>query len=154
MFIWSVKLNRNLLWGFCAVVCLSIGALAAFTPKSTQDVLKNSIDTAAKTTEQQVALLGAFGYEVEPQPTLIEEIIIPAEFDEEYEKYNDYQKMSGFDLSKYKGRRAKKYTYIVTNYPDQSDEVVANLIVYNGKAIGGDISATVANGFVHGFIKE
>lgn len=154
MFIWSVKLNRNLLWGFCAVVCLSIGALAAFTPKSSQDVLKNSIDTTAKTTEQQVALLGAFGYEVEPQPTLIEEIIIPAEFDEEYNKYNDYQKMSGFDLSKYKGRRAKKYTYIVTNYSDQSDEVVANLIVYNGKAIGGDISSSVANGFVHGFIKE
>ena len=154
MFIWSVKLNRNLLWGFCAAVCLSIGALAAFAPKSSQDVLKNSIDTTAKTMEQQVALLHAFGYEVEPQPTLIEEIIIPAEFDEEYEKYNDYQKMSGFDLSKYKGRRAKKYTYIVTNYPDQSNEVVANLIVFNGKAIGGDVSSTIANRFIHGFIKE
>ncbi len=154
MFIWSVKLNRNLLWGFCAVVCLSIGALAAFAPKSSQDVLKNSIDTAAKTTEQQIALLSSFGYEVEPQPALIEEIIIPSEFDEQYEKYNDYQKMSGFDLSRYKGRRAKKYTYIVTNYPDRKDEVIANLIVYNGKAIGGDISSSSSNGFVHGFIKE
>lgn len=153
MFIWSVKLNRNLLWGFCAVVCLSIGALAAFTPKST-DVLKNSIDVSAKTTEQQIALLNNFGYEVEPQPTLIEEIIIPSEFDDGYEKYNEFQKMSGFDLSKFQGKRAKKYTFIVTNYPDSKEEVVANLIVYNGKAIGGDVSSTVLNGFVHGLIKE
>ena len=154
MFIWSVKLNRNLLWGFCAVICLSIGALAAFTPKNAQDVLKNSIDTSARTTEQQIALLESFGYEVEPQPTLIEEIIIPSEFDESYEKYNELQKMSGFDLSRYQGRRAKKYTYIVTNYADSKEEVVTNLIVYNGKAIGGDVSSTLSNGFVHGLIKE
>lgn len=154
MFVWSVKLNRNLIWGLCAVICLSIGAFAVFTPKASTDVLKNSIDTAAKTTEQQVTLLQAFGYEVEPQPTLIEEVIIPAEFDEGYETYNNYQRLSGFDLSKYKGTRAKKYTYKVTNYPDQPDGVVANLLVYNGKAIGGDISSTALNGFVHGFVKE
>lgn len=154
MFIWSVKLNRNLIWGICAALCLSIGAIAVFSPKESTDVLKNSIDTAAKTTEQQVAMLKSFGYEVEEQPVLIEEVIIPSEFDEDYQAYNNYQKLSGFDLSKYKGCRAKKYTYNVTNYPEQSDGVVANLLVYNGKAIGGDISSTALDGFVHGFVKE
>lgn len=154
MFIWSVKINRNFIWGICAVVCLSIGALAAFMPKDSTDVLKNSIDTEAKTTEQQVAILDAYGYKVEPQPTVIEEIIIPAEFDDQYEKYNDYQKLSGFDLSKYKGCRAKKYTYRVTNYPDANGEVVANILIYNNNAIGGDIASMELNGFVHGFIKE
>ncbi|MBQ7935417.1 MAG: DUF4830 domain-containing protein [Clostridia bacterium] len=154
MFIWSVKLNRNLIWGLCAVICLSIGAVAVFSPKTSTNVLKNSIDTTAKTTEQQVSMLQAFGYEVEPQPTLIEEVIIPAEFDTGYEEYNNFQKLSGFDLTKYKGTRAKKYTYKVTNYPDQQDGVVANILVYNGKAIGGDISSTSLNGFVHGFVKE
>ncbi|MBQ8894261.1 MAG: DUF4830 domain-containing protein [Clostridia bacterium] len=154
MFIWSVKLNRNLIWGICAVLCLSIGAIAVFSPKESADVLKNSIDTAAKTTEQQVSFLQAFGYEVEPQPVLIEEVIIPSDFDESYEAYNNYQKLSGFDLSKYKGCRAKKYTYNVTNYPDQPKNVIANILVYNGKAIGGDISSAELNGFVHGFVKE
>ena len=154
MFIWSVKLNRNLIWGFCAAVCLSIGAFAAFTPKESMDVLKNSLDTSAKTIEQQVALLGSFGYEVDPQPILIEEIIIPSDFDDKYTQYNELQKMSGFDLSDYKGRRAKKYTYIVNNYPNSNEEIVANLIVYNGKAVGGDISSSKINGFVHGFVKE
>lgn len=154
MFIWSVKLNRNLIWGVCAALCLSIGAIAVFSPKESTDVLKNTVDTAAKTTEQQVALLQSFGYEVEAQPVLIEEVIVPSEFDETYETYNGYQKLSGFDLSKYKGCRAKKYTYNVTNYPDQADGVVANLLVYNGKAIGGDISSTALDGFSHGFVKE
>ena len=129
MFIWSVKLNRNLIWGLCAVICLSIGAFAVFSPKTSTNVLKNSIDTAAKTTEQQVTMLQSFGYEVEPQPILIEEVIIPSEFDTNYEEYNNYQRLSGFDLSKYKGTRAKKYTYNVTNYPEQPDGVVANILV-------------------------
>ena len=154
MFIWSVKLNRNMIWGVCAALCLSIGAIAVFSPKDSADVLNNSVDTAAKTTEQQVSLLQSFGYEVEPQPILIEEVIIPSEFDEQYTAYNNYQKMSGFDLTKYKGSRAKKYTYCVTNYPDNPKGVVANILVYNGKAIGGDISSTTLNGFVHGFVKE
>ncbi|MBQ4052402.1 MAG: DUF4830 domain-containing protein [Clostridia bacterium] len=154
MFIWSIKLNRNLIWGLCAVICLSIGAVAVFTPKDSTGVLKNSVDTVAKTTEQQVRFLQAFGYEAEPQPILIEEVMIPSEFDETYSKYNDMQKISGFDLSKYKGARVKKYTYSITNYPDQKDGVVANLLVYNGKVVGGDISSSKLDGFYHGFIKE
>ncbi len=154
MFIWSVKLNRNLIWGFCAALCLSIGGIAVFTPKDSTDVLKSTVNTAAKTTEQQVAFLNSFGYEVEAEPTLIEEVIIPTEFDEDYTAYNNYQKLSGFDLSKYKGDRVKKYTFKVMNYPDQKSSVNANILVYKGKAIGGDISSATLNGFVHGFVKE
>ena len=154
MFIWSVKLNRNLIWGLCAALCLTIGGLAVFTPKDAADVLKNNVDTAAKTSEQRVNFLRSFGYEVEAEPALIEEIIIPSDFDKEYEEYNNYQKMSGFDLSKHKGDRVKKYTYRVTNYPDSKADVNANLIVYKNKVIGGDVSAAESGGFVHGFIKE
>ncbi len=154
MFIWSVKLNRNLIWSICAVICLSIGAVSVFAPKDSTDVLKNSIDTAAQTTEQQVTFLKEFGYTVEPQPILIEEVIIPSEFDENYVNYNNYQKLSGFDLERYKGCRAKKYTYKVKEYPDYKDDVIANLLIYNGKVIGGDISSAELGGFTHGFVKE
>ena len=154
MFIWSVKLNRNLLWGFCAAICLSIGAVALFTPKGASDVLKNNIDTRGESFEQQVAFLSAFGYEADEQPVLIEEIIIPSEFDENYKKYNDFQKLSGFDLSRFKGQRAKKYTYRIKNYPNKTEEVLANVIVYGGKIIGGDIATSSPDGFIHGFVKE
>ena len=92
MFIWSVKLNRNLIWGLCAALCLTIGGLAVFTPKDAADVLKNNVDTEAKTSEQRVNFLRSFGYEVEAEPALIEEIIIPSDFDKEYEEYNNYKK--------------------------------------------------------------
>ena len=142
------------MWGFCAVVCLALGAFAAFTPKDSVDVLKNTVDTTAKTIEQQVAFLKSYGYEAEEQPVLIEEVIIPSEFDEKYNAYNEYQKISGFDLSKYKGYRVKKYTYLIVNYPDAKEDVYANLFIYNGKVIGGDVSASSYGGFVHGFVKE
>lgn len=154
MFIWSVKLNRNIMWGFCAAVCLALGAVAAFTPKDSVDVLKSTVDTTAKTIEQQTDFLKAYGYEAEKQPLLIEEVIIPSEFDDAYESYNNFQKISGFDLSKFKGYRVKKYTYLVTNYPDAKEDVYANLFIYNSKIIGGDISSSSYDGFVHGFVKE
>ncbi|MBQ7090140.1 MAG: DUF4830 domain-containing protein, partial [Clostridia bacterium] len=116
MFVWSVKLNRNLIWSICAVICLSIGAVSVFAPKDAADVLKNSVDTSASTAEQQVAFLKEFGYVAEPQPVLIEEVIIPNEFDAAYNKYNDCQKLSGFDLEKYRGNRVKKYTYAIKGY--------------------------------------
>ena len=56
--------------------------------------------------------------------------------------------------NKYKGIRAKKYTYHVKNYPDTQEDVIANLLIYNNKVIGGDISSTALDGFTHGFIKE
>jgi len=154
MFIWSVKLNRNLVWSICAVICLSIGAVSVFTPKDATDVLKNSVDTSVRTTEDQVAFLKEFGYSAEPQPLLIEEVIIPSEFDDEYEKYNNCQKLSGFNLEDYKGCRAKKYTYDIKDYSGYDGEVIANLLVYNGEVIGGDISSAELGGFTHGFVKE
>lgn len=154
MFIWSVKLNRNILWGICAAVCLSLGAVAAMTPKDSIDVLKSTVDTTAKTIEQQADFLKSYGYEAEKQPLLIEEIIIPSEFDDAYESYNNLQKISGFNLEKFKGYRVKKYTYLVTNYSDAKEDVYANLLIYNGKVIGGDVSASSNDGFVHGFVKE
>ena len=154
MFIWSVKLNRNLIWSICAVICLSIGAVSVFAPKDATDVLKNSVDTTAQTNEQQVAFLKSFGYVAEPQPILIEEVIIPSEFDDAYSNYNNYQKLSGFDLEKYKGCRVKKYTYAIKDYADYDGDVVANLLIYNGKVVGGDVSSAELGGFTHGFVKE
>ena len=101
-----------------------------------------------------MAFLNAHGYQVTEKPVQIQEIVIPEEFSAEYEKYNEMQKLSGFDLSKFKSYRVKKYTYKVTNYEASPDEVVANVIVYNNKVIGGDISSTTLGGFVHGFVKE
>ena len=99
-----------------------------------------------------MAYLASYGWEVEEEAEAIEEIVIPEEFSEVFQKYNEIQKEQGFDLEKQKGQRVKRYTYVVTNYPEEPDYVRANLFIYKNKVVGGDIcSLRVDGGFLHGF---
>ena len=85
---------------------------------------------AAKTNEQRISFLETFGWEVEGEEDEIVEVKIPQEFDDVFEKYNEIQKQQGCDLSKYAGKRCKRYTYVIENYPGQAEGVRANILVY------------------------
>jgi len=154
MYVVSVKFNLRKILSVVAVICIVVAIICVSLPKKSSDVLKSKVDTSAKTTKQHIDFLNAYGYNITEKPIQIQEIIIPQQFSADYEKYNEFQKLSGFDLEKFKGFRVKKFTYKVLNYPDSSDEVVANLFIYNDKVIGGDICSTTLGGFVHGFVKE
>jgi hypothetical protein len=107
-----------------------------------------------KTNEQRIEFIESFGWEVGEEPAEVMEVIIPKEFDEVYQQYNSIQKMQGCDLEAYAGKRCKRYSYDVTNYPGQSEKVRINIIVQNNKIIGGDVSSLNPDGFMHGFAKE
>ena len=71
-----------------------------------------------------------------------------------YEKYNEIQKAQNLDLTPYAGKRAKRWTYNIKNYPGyegDSGTVQANILVYEGAVIGGDICSTELDGFMQGF---
>ena len=154
MYIVSLKLELKKILSVIAVCCIVFAVIIAALPARSSGVLKNNSNKTAKTTSDHITFLNECGYEVSQKPVQIQEVIIPDEFSSDYEKYNEFQKISGFDLSKFKGCRVKKYTYKVLNYSDCKDEVVANIIIYNDRIIGGDVSSTVLGGFVHGFVKE
>ena len=154
MYIVSLKFNFKKVLSLISVCCIVFAVFIAALPARSSDVLNNNTKKTAKSIADHIEFLGECGYNVLEKPVQIQEIIIPSEFSSDYEKYNELQKISGFDLSNYKSCRVKKYTYKVLNYDDSDDEVVANIIIYNEKIIGGDISSTVLGGFVHGFIKE
>lgn len=111
-------------------------------------------NTAAKTNEQRMEFIGSFGWEVAAEPVEVMEVIIPKEFDEVYQEYNSIQKHQGCDLAGYAGKRCKRYSYEVINYPGQPENVRINLLVLNNKIIGGDVCSVEAGGFMHGFTKE
>lgn len=119
------------------------------------DVAKNSekkiTGLAAENNEQRINYLKQFGWEVKNEPSEIVEVAIPTEFNDVYEKYNVIQKKQGFDLSAYRGKSVKRWTYDVTNYPDNRQNVKANILVYEDKVIGGDICSLELDGFMHGF---
>ena len=73
--------------------------------------MTSNVSDAGKTTQQHIDFLNAYGYNILEKPIQIQEIIIPQQFSSDYDKYNEYQKLSGFDLAKFKGHRVKKYTY-------------------------------------------
>lgn len=64
------------------------------------------------------------------------EVVIPTEFNQTYEKYNELQKKIGLDLEKFKGKSAQKITYELKN----SKTKFAVLLIYKGKVIGGHLT--------------
>ena len=126
---------------------------------NTQSVVSKSetINYKATNNKERLIFISQFGWDVENEPDEVCEIIIPQEFDEVYNKYNAIQLKQGCDLRDYSGKRVKRWTYIIKNYPgyDETDTCVRiNLLIYDGMVIGGDVSSTELSGFMHTFQKE
>jgi SRSO17 transposase len=133
---------------FCIVAVL-------ITSTAIADSAKRSSVTAPSmagvTNEERITFLTEKGWEIVANPVEIKEITVPKEFDAVYTEYNNIQKSVGMNLETVKGKTVKRFSYEVLNYPDAAEaNVIANLIVYNGKIVGGDISSTSLDGFMHG----
>ena len=71
----------------------------------------------------------------------------------EHQLVNEIQKEQGLNLLKYKRKKLTRYTFEVKNYEGYDGRVLANVLVYRGKVVGGDICSADIDGFVHGFEK-
>ncbi|MDD2956110.1 MAG: DUF4830 domain-containing protein [Oscillospiraceae bacterium] len=145
MFIWSLKMNRRA-WTVlgAAALCL-LGAVFFFSgigkARPAAGEGRIHVETpSGKTAEERLAFLAGFGWEVEQEPLEIMEIVIPEEFDPSMERYNSIQKSQSMDLSDAKGRRCRRYTYRVINYPGRPEDVQASLLVMDGRIIGEDMT--------------
>ncbi|MDD4699429.1 MAG: DUF4830 domain-containing protein [Oscillospiraceae bacterium] len=93
----------------------------------------------------------SFGWEIDETSGEGNDVLIPSEFNDVYKQYNALQLSQGFDLTKYRGLTVTRYTYNVTNYPDYPKNVKINLLVYEGRVIGGDICSISLDGFIVAF---
>ena len=157
MFFVSVKSSTLKTIAVIAAVAIlaTIGGVYAVNKSRSAPVSKmNGIIFKAETNEERLAFLSQFGWEVDEEPSEVKEVIIPQEFDDVYNQYNIIQKEQNLDLEKYKGARVKCWSYNVKNYPgyENSDGVIkANMLIFDGVVIGGDISSTELSGFMHTF---
>lgn len=164
MFIYSVKgKNIKLILSIAASVAVIVFAVLLIPLGQKDYVYPDDVLPAVKSmkssdfknvtdNEKRIEFLSRYGWTVESEPKEIIEIYIPKTFDSIYEKYNQMQIGEGLDLSKFKGKTAKRYTYVISNY-EYEGTVLANLIIYKNQVIGGDISSADSEGFVHGFTK-
>lgn len=104
-----------------------------------------------KTNEDRVNFLKQFGWDVNETPKEEVTMKVPAEFDKVMNSYNELQRGQGLDLSKYRGKEVTRYTFRVKNYPDYDGEVMANVIIYKTRVIGGDLCSSDVRGFICGF---
>ena len=103
-----------------------------------------------KSNEDRVEYLEAYGWEVNSEPLATQELLIPEEMDESYDEYLALQSEQGFDLKQYAGKRVKRYTYEITNYPTGEQGVQANVLIYKNTVIGGEVLSPQMDGFLHG----
>ena len=103
-----------------------------------------------KANEDRVGFLTEYGWQVKEEPIATEELIIPEQFDDSYTDYLSLQNAQGFDLTKYAGKRVKRYTYEITNYPTGESGVQVNLLIYKNTVVGGEVLSAQPDGFLHG----
>lgn len=156
MFVVSMKTSKKkVLFVVLALVVLAGIAVLLLTGSNGGEYAVCSLgkySVAAADNQQRIEFLHQFGWQVQEEPVEIGEVSIPAEFNETYEAYNEIQKAQGLDLSEYCAQSCKRWSYEVLNYPGQTQGVRANLLVLDGKVIGGDISSVELDGFMHGFV--
>lgn len=157
MFVVSMKTSKKKIVLFAGIVVMVVaGCLLLFGIKGDESNAVSAMgkyNISASDNAQRLSFLSQFGWEVKEEPLEICEIVLPSEFNDTYQKYNEIQKQQGLDLGRYAGKSCKRWTYEVVNYPDKPQGVRANLLIMDGKVIGGDVASTELDGFMHGFVK-
>jgi hypothetical protein len=166
MFIVTTKLSgRKLLCGAVILAAVLLGvhvtmqmmddvsALNAMAGSAAGDSTAETAQVSTKVTnnEERVAYLAACGWTVDPDSCVVQEVIIPSDFDEVYESYVQMQARQGFDLEKYRGKRVTLATYTVQNVQD-GVELEANLLIRKNRVIAGDITSLSEGGTAYGLM--
>ena len=164
MFIYSFKASTLKFLGIISITLVALIAIIVFVPVYAEGA--GSVSTGAvsagettvrydkvKSAADAVNFLSQFGWTVDGGNPESARVTIPAEFDKVFAAYNEIQREQGLDLSKYKKKELTRYTFEVTNYEGYEGRVLANVLVYRGKVVGGDICSADVSGFVHGFEK-
>lgn len=98
--------------------------------------------------------LASYGWSVSGESIDRAELSIPSHPDAVWANYETLQKEAGLSLAPFLGKKAVRTTYIVYNYPTDTDlEIRANVLSCAGIPIGGDImSVSAENGFMHSLL--
>ena len=161
MFVWSIRASTLKFFMAVAasamILCLLVVMIPA--PASTaiapsDEITSGEVEFRAEDKDDRVRFLQGYGWAVDSGSEIENEVTLPMEFDRVFAGYNEIQRAQGMDLAPYKGKDVMSYTYTVTNYEDYDGKVFANVLVYKGRVIGGDICSADTSGFIHGFEKD
>ena len=145
--------KRKLTLGVAAAALLCCCAIALnFGHALSREVSGSALPNprGVKSNQDRIDYLSAYGWQVSPDPVATQELLIPKEMDDSYTEYLALQTGQGFDLQKYAGKRVKRYTYEVLNYPTGEAGVQVNLLICKNTVVGGEVLSPQLDGFLHG----
>lgn len=130
----------------CLIFLLSL-ALCAYAGRISGE--STTVSTASLPADDQLrSFLSSYGWEVTGDP-VIDQVVLPESFGKPYESYLACQAECGFSLEDYAGATVDRYTYTISNYPTGETAVFADLLLFQGEVIGGDIRSADLDGFMH-----
>jgi hypothetical protein len=135
---------------FVILLCLIAAAVAFVRKAGAEKTLDEAY--AMSTNAQRVAFLNEQGWIVKPDPISTEEVTIPSEWGSDFADYLALEHSQGFDLERYAGETAEVFTYSVLNYPDFPENITANMIIKDGKLIGGEVMQNTDGGFIQALV--
>lgn len=153
MKVMTFKMSPKTVFGLILVVTGVVVVLMTFVSNHLSDSESATAQVSCSSAAEGEKYLNSLGWETGESSE--KTITVPAQWNDVYINYNELQTDQGYDLTPYKGQNVTLYTYEITNYEGYTEGVVADLLVCNGKVIGGDICNTSAeNGFMTGLEKR
>ncbi len=166
MFIVTTKLSgRKLLCGAAVLAALVLGlrvmasfshdvaALGTAVADAVQTGVNDDEQVSDKVTtnEERVEYLAACGWQVDADSCVMQDVMIPSDFNETYQAYAEMQEKQGFHIEKYRGKRVKLATYTVEN-AKEGTKLEANLLIRKNRIIAGDITSLSDGGVAYGLM--
>jgi len=148
MFIFTAKFNRKK--AVAIVLALAVLLVTIILIASSGSGPHEAVSGVTRNNGQRVRFLESLGWEVDADAIEEREIVIPRTFTGVYAQYNELQISQGFDLSQFGGVEATRYTYRILNFPGYESDVVADIIIFRGEVIAGNVQSTALDGFMTG----
>ena len=155
MFVFTAKLNRKSAVAAVVIAALLLIAVILLVSLHSIGGGKPAPEKAGITDASDAArYLAGLGWQVEPQPLEVRDLVIPRSFSGVYADYAALQTKQGYPLTEYGGMEARRYSFKVLNHPSGADSIVADLVVCGQTVIAGDIQSTALDGFMTGLKGE
>lgn len=145
MMMLTTKIDKKKIIIAALILIALIGAI--FIPSGKQEIAASK----AETNDDRIAFLSSFGWQVVETPVKTQEVLVPTDNNEVFERYNALQQYQGYDLTQYAGKTLKRYVYEIKNHPNTDETFYATLLVYRDEIVGGDVASSAKGGMMHSF---
>jgi hypothetical protein len=150
MFMYTAKFNRKKAVAAVLILAAVLCFIIILAGRLSGGGKASALSAVVRNNKQRVEYLESLGWKVDEAAVDEQRVKIPVTFSDVYIRYNALQLAQGFDLTRYGGLEATRYTYKVKNHPSSDDDIVADIIIYKDKVIAGDVQSCTPDGFMNG----